>query len=99
MNLIIAGGGTGGHIFAGIAIAQASKKLDPTTQIIFIGAERGLERSVVPRAGFPLELVRISGLKGLSWRKRFRTLFDLPFALLTSLKLLRKHKADAVIGV
>lgn len=99
MKLIIAGGGTGGHIFPAIAVAQALKKIDPQAKVIFIGTERGLEKSAVPQAGFAIRFIKVTGLKGHSPTNKIKALFKLPLALLQSIKILLKEKPDALIGV
>lgn len=58
-KFIIAGGGTGGHIYPGIAIAKALESLNPQIEVEFVGAEIGLEKKIVPREGFPLHLLEI----------------------------------------
>ena len=63
-TLMIAGGGTGGHIYPAIAIAQEWMARDATRRVVFVGTERGLEKTIVPKAGFPLEFISVGGLKG-----------------------------------
>lgn len=99
MRIVIAGGGTGGHIFPGLAIAQAAQRLQPETDVLFVGAEQGLERTVIPKAGYPIELLTISGLKNLTWRQKCRSLFAVPVAVAKSMLILHRYHADAVIGV
>ena len=100
-SLIIAGGGTGGHVLAGVAIADAWKKRYENYggRIVFVGAKGGIEEKLVPRAGYPLELLALGSLKGVGWKKRLRTIFQIPFSLLRSLAILLSVKPDAVIGV
>ena len=97
MRYVISGGGTGGHIFPAIAIADALKRRMPDTEILFIGAEGRMEMERVPKAGYKIEGLWISGLtKDLS-------VITLPFKLISSLrkakKLLKSFHPDAVIGV
>lgn len=99
MKLIIAGGGTGGHVFPALAIAQALKKIDKSAAVLFIGTELGMEKSAVSRAGFPIEFIRVSGIKGRSFTKKLRAFIEIPFAILSSIKILRREKPDALIGV
>jgi UDP-N-acetylglucosamine--N-acetylmuramyl-(pentapeptide) pyrophosphoryl-undecaprenol N-acetylglucosamine transferase len=99
MKLVIAGGGTGGHVYPGIAIAQAVKKISPESEILFVGTANGLEKTAVPKAGFELKCIRVSGIKGHSLFKKLRSLSVLPLALLSSMSILRQFKADAVLGV
>lgn len=98
-HFVIAGGGTGGHVFPAIAVAQALKKLNPSCEITFIGTERGLEHRLVPQAGFTLKCVRVSGVKGKSLLSQLKAVFQLPMAVYSCLKILRKNKTKAVLGV
>src|SRR3989442_8207997 len=65
MNLLIAGGGTGGHVFPALAVAREWLKRGPEREVVFVGTERGMEARLVPEAGLPLETVRAAGLKGI----------------------------------
>ena len=98
-SVIIAGGGTGGHIFPGIAIAQEFKRRNPNCEIVFVGTARGLETKIVPREGFKLELIEIAALKGVSVTKRIKSLLMLPKSFLAVRSLIQKYKPDVVIGV
>ncbi len=99
-NIFIAGGGTGGHIYPGIAIARAILKLDHEVEIQFIGAAGGLEEKIVPREGFKLFLVSSGRLhKSVSLLTRFMTLLKMPIALIQSFLLLLKFRPAAVLGV
>lgn len=99
MTYIIAGGGTGGHVFPAIAVADAIKDKNPSAQIVFIGTERGLEDTAVPKAGYKLERIAVTGIKGRSITNKIRALFQLPLATLHCIKLLRRYEAKAVLGV
>jgi UDP-N-acetylglucosamine--N-acetylmuramyl-(pentapeptide) pyrophosphoryl-undecaprenol N-acetylglucosamine transferase len=99
MRVIIAAGGTGGHIFPGVAIAREFKRRDSATAILFVGTARGLESKIVPREGFDLELIRVGALKGVSIFERTRSLGVLPTSLVAALRILRRFKPDVVIGV
>lgn len=98
MRVVIAGGGTGGHIIPALAIARALQE-DYAAELLFIGTSRGLETRLVPQAGYTLELVEVGALKGVSLARRARTLFDLPRAVLRAGKIIRAFRADVVIGV
>src|SRR5947209_17556317 len=74
-TLMIAGGGTGGHIYPAIAIAQEWMARDATRRVVFLGTERGLEKTLVPKAGFPLELISVGRLKGKGFRATTKGLF------------------------
>jgi UDP-N-acetylglucosamine--N-acetylmuramyl-(pentapeptide) pyrophosphoryl-undecaprenol N-acetylglucosamine transferase len=99
MRVIIAAGGTGGHIFPGVAIAREFKRRDPSAEVLFVGTARGLETKIVPREGFPLELIRVGALKGVSVFERIKSLTGLPMSLVAALRILRRFKPDVVIGV
>jgi UDP-N-acetylglucosamine--N-acetylmuramyl-(pentapeptide) pyrophosphoryl-undecaprenol N-acetylglucosamine transferase len=99
-NVIIAGGGTGGHIYPGVAIARAVEKLHPEVKVTFVGARGGLEEKIVPREGFPLRVVPVGKLHhSVGLMTRLKTLITLPFAFLEAWKILRSLKPVAVLGV
>lgn len=99
MKVIISGGGTGGHIYPAIAIADALKILEPNAEILFVGAKGKLEMEKVPKAGYPIEGLWISGFH----RKLTMRNLLFPIKLLSSLfkagKIIKKFKPDAVVGV
>ena len=99
MRVIIAAGGTGGHIFPGVAIAREFTRREPTTEILFVGTARGLESKIVPREGFDLELINVGALKGVSIFERLKSLTGLPMSLVAAGRILRRFKPDVVIGV
>ncbi len=98
-RIIIAGGGTGGHIFPAIAIANAIKKMDPQTEILFVGAKRKMEMEKVPQAGYKIEGLDIAGFNRSSLIKNM----GLPIKLVKSFfqvrRIFRSFHPDAVIGV
>lgn len=99
-NLIIAGGGTGGHVLAGVAVADAwKKKHGSEAQVIFVGAEGGIEERLVPRAGYPLELLSLGRLNRVSIQERLKTLAQLPVSFFRSAKIIFRVKPVAVLGV
>ena len=98
MRVIIAGGGTGGHIIPALAIADELKS-SYGAQILFVGTPRGLESRLVPQAGYPLELIKVGQLNQVSLATKMRTLLDLPLGLLRCRALLRQFKPDAVVSV
>ena len=99
MRAIIAAGGTGGHIFPGVAIAHEFKKRDSSAEILFVGTARGLETKIVPREGFALELIRVGALKGVSIFERIKSLANLPMSFVAARGILKRFKPDVVIGV
>lgn len=98
MRVLIAGGGTGGHVIPALAIARELKARD-NAEVLFVGTARGMENRLVPQAGFELALVKVGALKNVSLATRLRTLFDLPRAVLQARKIIRKFRPDVVIGV
>jgi UDP-N-acetylglucosamine--N-acetylmuramyl-(pentapeptide) pyrophosphoryl-undecaprenol N-acetylglucosamine transferase len=99
MRVIIAAGGTGGHIFPGVAVAHEFKRRDSSTEILFVGTARGLETKIVPREGYALELIKVGALKGISVFERIKSLARLPMSFVTARRILRRFKPDVVIGV
>ncbi len=100
-TIVIAGGGTGGHIYPGVAIARALQKVDPAVDIHFVGTANGLESKIVPREKFPLHTIQGGKLNfgdGFLFEK-IKTLAKMPVGILQSLMLLTKLKPAAVIGV
>lgn len=98
-RLIVSGGGTGGHIFPAIAIADAFKRRHPDAEILFVGAKGRMEMDRVPKAGYPIEGLWISGFK----RELSLDNLSFPFKLISSLwkakRILKKFKPDVVVGV
>ncbi len=99
LTVILAGGGTGGHIYPGIAIAQEFRRRAPETRVVFVGTARGLETRIVPREGFELELIEVTALKRVGLFKAIRSLLRLPGSFLAVRSLIRAAKPDVVIGV
>jgi len=99
LSIIIAGGGTGGHIYPGIAIAQEFKRRDADTQVLFVGTAKGLETKIIPREGFNLELIEIAALKRVGFVNRIKSLLMLPKSFLDVRALIKRVRPDVVIGV
>ena len=99
MRVLIAGGGTGGHLYPGIALARELQRRDPATQVTFVGTAPGIEARVVPREGFPLDLIRVAGLKGKSRLERLRGFLLLPLAALDAWRVISRRRPDVVVGV
>jgi UDP-N-acetylglucosamine--N-acetylmuramyl-(pentapeptide) pyrophosphoryl-undecaprenol N-acetylglucosamine transferase len=99
LRIVIAGGGTGGHLFPGIAIARELLARRPGATVSFAGTARGIESRVVPREGFALDLLRSAGLKGHSIAARVRGIALLPLSFLDAWGILSRRKPDLVIGV
>ena len=98
LRVLIAGGGTGGHVIPALAIAREMRDAYGA-EVRFVGTARGLETRLVPEAGFPLELIHVGQLKNVSIATRVRTLLDLPLGILRCIKLLREYKPHVVVGV
>ncbi len=99
LRVIIAGGGTGGHLYPGIAVARELLARRPDARIVFAGTARGIEMRVVPREGFTLELIRSGGIKGKSIIGRARGAALLPLGMLDGWRLVSAHRPHLVIGV
>jgi UDP-N-acetylglucosamine--N-acetylmuramyl-(pentapeptide) pyrophosphoryl-undecaprenol N-acetylglucosamine transferase len=99
MRVVIAGGGTGGHLFPGLAVARALKARDPEAQVSFAGTSAGIEARVIPGTEFPLDVIRSAGLKGKSIVARARGAALLPLGGVDAWRLIARRKPDVVIGV
>ncbi len=99
-TLVVAGGGTGGHVLAGVAVADAWRaRYGADAPVLFVGAQGGIEEKLVPRAGYPLELLKIGALNRVSLAVRLATALKLPFSVLRSFWILHRANPQAVIGV
>ncbi len=98
MRVVLAGGGTGGHVIPALAIGQALKAMYGA-ELLFIGTPRGMENRLVPAAGFQLGLVQVGALKNVSLVTRLKTSFDLPRAIANSSRMLANFQPDVVVGV
>jgi UDP-N-acetylglucosamine--N-acetylmuramyl-(pentapeptide) pyrophosphoryl-undecaprenol N-acetylglucosamine transferase len=99
VRVVIAGGGTGGHLYPGIAVARELVSRQPNAQISFAGTSRGIEARVVPREGHPLDVLRSGGLKGKSAVDRIRGAALLPMSLLDAWRIISRRRPHVVIGV
>lgn len=98
MKIIMTGGGTGGHIYPAIAIADKMKRRRPETEVFFIGGKRGMENRLVPEAGYPFEAIHVSGLNRKNMLKNIKTLTDLAKGIRESLAIIDREKPDIVMG-
>jgi UDP-N-acetylglucosamine--N-acetylmuramyl-(pentapeptide) pyrophosphoryl-undecaprenol N-acetylglucosamine transferase len=98
-TFLIAAGGTGGHLFPGLAVADELRRRAPLDRIVFVGTPRGLESRIVPAAGYPLELLPILPLNAVGFVRMLRGLLALPRAFVHALGLLRRTRPEAVLGV
>ncbi len=99
MRLLIAGGGTGGHLFPGVAVAEELRAREPDALVRFVGTARGIEARVLPDLGWELDLIEVSGLKTVGLLGAMRGLLRLPRALWQARKVVKAFEPDAVIGV
>ncbi|NDD91482.1 UDP-N-acetylglucosamine--N-acetylmuramyl-(pentapeptide) pyrophosphoryl-undecaprenol N-acetylglucosamine transferase, partial [bacterium] len=99
MTVFFSGGGTAGHIYAGVALADRLKALSPNTQIRFIGSYGGMEERLVPKSGYPLHLVRIGSWNGVPLARRMKTLIQIPWSFVQALGLLFRYRPKVVFGV
>jgi UDP-N-acetylglucosamine--N-acetylmuramyl-(pentapeptide) pyrophosphoryl-undecaprenol N-acetylglucosamine transferase len=99
--LLIAGGGTGGHVFPALAVASEWLRREPqgARSVVIVGTERGMEAKLVPQAGLPLETIRIAGLKGMGGTKLLKNLAMLPAGFWDSEKIMQRRKFSAAFGV
>lgn len=97
MRVLIAGGGTGGHLFPGIAVAE--ELVERGHEVRFVGTSRGIEARVCPKEGWPLEFIDVKGLKGGGVAGALRGLVRVPSALVQSRRILRAWRPDVVLGV
>jgi UDP-N-acetylglucosamine--N-acetylmuramyl-(pentapeptide) pyrophosphoryl-undecaprenol N-acetylglucosamine transferase len=98
MRVLIAAGGTGGHIYPGIAVAQEIRRRDPAATVRFVGTARGLETKLVPQAGFELSLIDSAGLKNVSVVARMKGLAILPRSFVSARRVIREFGPDVVVG-
>jgi UDP-N-acetylglucosamine--N-acetylmuramyl-(pentapeptide) pyrophosphoryl-undecaprenol N-acetylglucosamine transferase len=96
---MVAGGGTGGHIYPAVAIAREYLARDAERRVVFVGTERGLEKTIVPKAGFPLEFIDVGGIKGKGGLDLVRNVLRVPKGFIQAWKLIGKHQPSVVLGV
>ncbi|HEX8142749.1 MAG TPA: undecaprenyldiphospho-muramoylpentapeptide beta-N-acetylglucosaminyltransferase [Pyrinomonadaceae bacterium] len=98
MRVLVAAGGTGGHIYPGVAVAKEVMRRDERSEVRFVGTARGLETRLVPQAGFELSLIESAGLKNVSVAARVRGLWLLPKSFIAARRLIREFRPDVVVG-
>lgn len=99
LSVVIAGGGTGGHLFPGIAVAREMIRRVPGARVTFAGTSRGLEAKVVPAEGFELDVIRSAGLKGKSMLARLRGALLIVPSLLDAWRVISRRRPQVVVGV
>lgn len=98
-RVIVAGGGTGGHLFPGIAVVEELRRRNPGVDVTFVGTDKGIEARVIPERGERLELIDVAPLKGRTAGQLMRSLMLLPGAFSQAMGVLKRHRPDLVIGV
>ena len=99
MRLIVAGGGTGGHLFPGIALATGMQERVKECRVLFIGTPRQLDQDTLGGHDFELDSIECMGLKGMGVKHRIKSIMQLPFAILEARKKLKRFSPDLVFGV
>ena len=98
MKVLIAAGGTGGHIYPGIAVAKEILRRDSESEVLFVGTARGLETKIVPDNGFQLSLIKSAGLKNVGFAGKLKGLFILPKSFLEARRLIKDFQPYVVVG-
>ncbi len=98
-RLLVAGGGTGGHLFPGIAIAKEFMARNPLNKVLFVSAGNRFEQGALSRAGFPLKKIAVAGLKGRGVWRKIKSLSLIPVGMFQSMGILRNFRPDLVLGV
>jgi len=99
MKCIIAGGGTGGHLFPGIAIAEAFVEMEKGNEVLFVGTEKGIEIRILGEKGFRLKTIKARPIKGRSIIEKVKTIWTLPLAISEAVSILRDYRPEIVLGV
>ncbi len=99
MRLLISGGGTGGHVYPGVAVARELLSRGDEHAVLFVGGDRGAENNILPREGLPLKTLSVSGIKGKGLAARFVAVMKLIRAVVSARSILRQWAPDAVLGV
>jgi len=99
MRLVIAGGGTGGHLFPALAVAGAVSREDPDGAVLFVGTRKGLEARIIPETEFPIRYITARGLRGTGLLNTLRGALEVPRGIVQSLSILREFRPDQVLGV
>ena len=99
MRCVIAGGGTGGHLFPGIAIAEAFVEREKGNEVLFIGTEKGIEAKVLPGGKFPLRTIQAKPIQGRSLTEKMKAIWGLPMAIAEACTILKEFQPQLVLGV
>ena len=98
MKVLIAAGGTGGHIYPGIAVAKEVMRRDADSEVLFVGTARGLEKKIVPENGFQLSLINSVGLKNVGIVGKIKGVSVLPKSFLEARRIIRQFRPHVVVG-
>ncbi len=98
-RVAFAGGGTGGHVYMGVALGRELLRRNSSAEILFVGTRRGMESRIIPGTSFRLETIRLGGLNRVSLRTALQTLFQLPASLWASRRILKRFQPDIVVGL
>ena len=98
MRVLLSGGGTGGHIYPALAIANYIKEQKPDTEFLFVGNEGGMESRLVPRAGYPIRYIRVQGLRRKLTLENMKTAVRLLTSFSAAKKIIKEFRPDVVIG-
>ena len=99
MRLIVAGGGTGGHLFPALAVARAAKREDARAEVLFVGTEHGIEANIVPRTEFPIRFITAHGIRKTGILNTLRGAVEIPLGVVQSLGLIREFRPSVALGV
>jgi UDP-N-acetylglucosamine--N-acetylmuramyl-(pentapeptide) pyrophosphoryl-undecaprenol N-acetylglucosamine transferase len=99
MNILFAGGGTGGHVFPAIAVAEALSGRAEVLQVLFVGSDRGLEARIIPLKGYPFEAMAAGALKGKSAADRLMTILSLPRSVRSAGRIVDRFSPHVVVGI
>lgn len=98
MRIIVSGGGTGGHIYPALALIERLKQVEPDTQVLYVGTDRGLENKIVPAAGLELKVLHTQGFKRSLSLENFKTAYLFLKAVHDAKKIIKEFKPDVVLG-
>ena len=99
LRIVVAGGGTGGHLFPGIAIAKEFMARNPATRVIFVSTGNRLEKAVLSKAGFELRSIQVAGIKGRGTWNQIKSVLKIPGAILAGIGLLKNFSPDLIVGL
>ena len=99
LKVVLAGGGTGGHLFPGIAIANEFMARNPETRVSFVSTGNALEKSVLSKAGFDLECIQVAGIKGRGIWNQLLSVLKIPGALFAAMRILKTFSPDLIVGL